>query len=123
MIRAGLRRLFLLVFGAAAITAAGSAVIAALLGASLGRSLTIGFYLVGCFLLLGGFFIGNRGPARVKSDTGASPLGMIIGGGRDLRWATLGEQNDTINNSAVYIALGLVMIAIGVLFDSRHSLF
>jgi uncharacterized membrane protein YedE/YeeE len=123
MIRAGLRRLFLLVFGAVAITAAGSTVIAALLGASLGRSLTIGFYLVGCFLLLGGFFIGNRGPARVKSDTGASPLGMIIGGGRDLRWATLGEQNDTINNSAVYIALGLVMIAIGVLFDSRHSLF
>jgi hypothetical protein len=123
MIRAGLRRLFLLVFGAAAITAAGSAVIAALLGASLGRSLTIGFYLVGCFLLLGGFFIGNRGPARVKSDTRASPLGMIVGGGRDLRWATLGEQNDTINNSAVYIALGLVMIAIGVLFDSRHSLF
>jgi len=48
---------------------------------------------------------------------------MIVGGGRDLRWATLGEQNDTINNSAVYIALGLVMIAIGVLFDSRHSLF
>lgn len=123
MIRAGLRRLFLLVFGAVAITAAGSTVIAALLGASLGRSLAIGFYLVGCFLLLGGFFIGNRGPARVKSDTGASPLGMIIGGGRDLRWATLGEQNDTINNSAVYIALGLVMIAIGVLFDSRHSLF
>jgi hypothetical protein len=123
MIRAGLRRLFLLVFGAAAITAAGSTVIAALLGASLGRSLTIGFYLVGCFLLLGGFFIGNRGPARVKSDTRASPLGMIVGGGRDLRWATLGEQNDTINNSAVYIALGLVMIAIGVLFDSRHSLF
>ena len=123
MIRAGLRRLFLLVFGAVAITAAGSTVIAALLGASLGRSLTIGFYLVGCFLLLGGFFIGNRGPARVKSDTRASPLGMIVGGGRDLRWATLGEQNDTINNSAVYIALGLVMIAIGVLFDSRHSLF
>jgi uncharacterized membrane protein YedE/YeeE len=123
MIRAGLRRLFLLVFGAAAITAAGSTVIAALLGASLGRSLTIGFYLVGCFMLLGGFFIGNRGPARVKSDTRASPLGMIVGGGRDLRWATLGEQNDTINNSAVYIALGLVMIAIGVLFDSRHSLF
>ncbi|HET7554897.1 MAG TPA: hypothetical protein VFJ75_04525 [Gaiellaceae bacterium] len=125
MILAGLRRLFLLLLGAAALTAAGSVVVAELLGASLGRSLTVGFYLVGCFLMLGGFFVGNRGPARVKSesDTRASPLGMIVGGGRNLRWATLGEQNETINNSAVFIALGLVLVAIGVLFDSRHSLF
>ena len=125
MILAGLRRLFLLIFGAAALTAVGSIVIAELVGASLGRSLTVGFYLVGCFLMLSGFFVGNRGPARVKSesDTRSSPMGMLLGGGRNLRWATLGEQNDTINNSAVYIALGLVMIAIGVLFDSRHSLF
>ncbi|HSC48731.1 MAG TPA: hypothetical protein VLD16_00600 [Gaiellaceae bacterium] len=125
MIVAGLRRLLLLILGAVALTAAGSVVVAELLGASLGRSLTVGFYLVGCFLMLGGFFVGNRGPARVKSesDTRASPLGMIVGGGRNLRWATLGEQNETINNSAVFIALGLVLVAIGILFDSRHSLF
>jgi hypothetical protein len=48
---------------------------------------------------------------------------MLIGGGRDLRWATLTEQNETINHSAVYIALGLVLVAVGILFDSRHSLF
>ena len=47
----------------------------------------------------------------------------ILGGGRDLRWATLGEQNETINNSAVFIALGLVLVAIGILIDSRHALF
>lgn len=125
MIVAGLRRLLLLILGAVALTAAGSVVVAELLGASVGRSLTVGFYLVGCFLMLGGFFVGNRGPARVKSesDTRASPLGMIVGGGRNLRWATLGEQNETINNSAVFIALGLVLVAIGILFDSRHSLF
>jgi len=125
MIRAGLRRLFLLIFGAAAFTALGSLVIAELVGASLGRSVTVGFYLVGCFLMLAGFFVGNRGPARVKSesDTRASPMGMILGGGRNLRWATLGEQNETINNSAVFIAIGLVLVAIGVLIDSRHSFF
>jgi|ERR1044072_908254 hypothetical protein len=125
MIVAGLRRLFLLIFGAAAATAVGSILIAELLGSPLGRSVTVGFYLVGCFLMLAGFFVGNRGPARVKSesDTRSSPLGMIMGGGRDLRWATLGEQNETINNSAVFIALGLVLVAIGVLIDSRHSLF
>ena len=125
MIVAGLRRLFLLIFGAVAVTAVGSIVIAELLGSPLGRAVTVGFYLVGCFLMLAGFFVGNRGPARVKSesDTRASPLGMILGGGRDLRWATLGEQNETINNSAVFIALGLVLVAIGILIDSRHSLF
>jgi general stress protein CsbA len=125
MVLAGLRRLFLLIFGATALTAVGSLLIAEIIGASLGRSLTVGFYLVGCFLMLAGFFVGNRGPARVKSesDTRASPMGMILGGGRNLRWASLGEQNDTINNSAVFIALGLVLVAIGILFDSRHSLF
>ncbi len=124
MIRAGLRRLFLLILGAAAATAVGSIVIAELLGSPLARSVTVGFYLVGCFLMLAGFFVGNRGPARVKSESDArpSPLG-IFGGGRDLRWATLGEQNETINNSAVFIALGLVLVAIGILIDSRHSLF
>jgi general stress protein CsbA len=125
MIRAGLRRLFLLVLGAVSLTALGSIVLGALVGASLGRALTVGFYLVGCFLMLAGFFVGNRGPARVKSesDTRASPMGMLLGGGRNLRWASLGEQNETINNSAVFIALGLVLVAIGILFDSRHAFF
>jgi general stress protein CsbA len=125
MILAGLRRLFLLILGAVALTAVGSVVIAELIGASLDRSITVGFYLVGCFLMLAGFFVGNRGPARVKSeaDTRASPMGMILGGGRNLRWATLGEQNETINNSAVFIGIGLVLVAIGILLDSRHSFF
>jgi phosphatidylglycerophosphate synthase len=125
MIRAGLRRLFLLIFGAVAATAVGSLLIGEVIGASLGRALTVGFYLVGCFLMLAGFFVGNRGPARVKSesDDRSSPMGMLLGGGRNLRWASLSEQNETINNSAVFIALGLVLVAIGILFDSRHAFF
>jgi hypothetical protein len=43
-------------------------------------------------------------------------------GSRRLRWATADEQNETINNSAVFIVLGLVLVFIGVLVDSRHSL-
>jgi divalent metal cation (Fe/Co/Zn/Cd) transporter len=123
MVRAGLRRLLLLILGAAGVTAAASVVIGALFGTSYGRALTIGFYLAGCFMMLAGFFIGNRGPARMKSDTRAPSggIGMLLGG-RDLRWATLSEQDETINNSAVYIVLGLVLVAIGILFDSRHSL-
>jgi hypothetical protein len=44
-------------------------------------------------------------------------------GTRRIRWATLGEQNETINNSAIFIFLGLVLVGIGVLVDSRQSLF
>jgi hypothetical protein len=40
-----------------------------------------------------------------------------------LRWATLGEQNETINNSAVFISLGLILVALGAVIDTRHSLF
>jgi hypothetical protein len=124
MVLAGLRRLFLLIFGATALTAVGSILIAEIIGASLGRSLTVGFYLAGCFLMVAGFFVGNRGPARVKSEEGSRPTPMgMFGGNRNLRWATLGEQNDTINNSAVFIGIGLVLVAIGILFDSRHAFF
>jgi hypothetical protein len=39
-----------------------------------------------------------------------------------LRWATLTEQNETINNSAVFITLGLLLVALGAIIDTRHSL-
>src|SRR5439155_14624946 len=54
---AALRRLVLLVGGAAGLTAVVSLLIGLLIGASLERSLTIGFYLVGCFLLVTAFFV------------------------------------------------------------------
>jgi hypothetical protein len=126
MILAGLRRLFLLILGAVALTAVGSVVIAELIGASLDRSITVGFYLVGCFLMLAGFFVGNRGPARVKGEDTMGPTGVLPipgAGARRLRWATLGEQNETINNSAVFISLGLILVALGAVIDTRHSLF
>jgi hypothetical protein len=124
MLLAGLRRLFLLLAGAVGVTAAGSVLVGLVVGSSLGRALTIGFYLAGCFVLVAGFFVANRGPARVKSETAASGgLFPFVGGGRRLRWATLGEQNESINLSAVFVVMGLVLVAIGALFDSRHSFF
>jgi hypothetical protein len=119
---AALRRLVVVVLALAGLTAVLSLLVGALLGASVDRSLTLGFYLVGCFLLVCGFFVGNRGPSRVKSET-AAPGGMFGLGGRQLRWATLGEQNDAINTSAVFITLGVVLVVIGALLDSRHAVF
>ena len=40
------------------------------LGASLSRALSLGFYAVGAFLLVAGFFMGNRGPVRLRGQPG-----------------------------------------------------
>lgn len=121
---AALRRFVLLILGAAALTAAVSVVFGVLAGSSLSRAISLGFYLGGCFLLLAGFFVGNRGPARVKSETAGSGGWPMFGvGTRRLRWATLNEQMETINSSAVFVTIGLVLVLLGLAVDTRHSLF
>lgn len=124
MFLAALRRLARLVLLAAVVTVAGSLMLGALFGASPLRAVTLGFYGVGCFLMVGGFFVGNRGPARVKSESLASPMSpFALFGARQLRWATLREQEETINNSAVLIGLGFILVVVGLLVDTRHPLF
>jgi hypothetical protein len=126
MLVAALRRLAFVTVLAIGVTVALSLLVGLLIGAGALRSIVLGFYLGGSFLLVAGFFVGNRGPARVKGgDDTIGPMGLPIPGSssRSLRWATLGEQNETINNSAVFISLGLVLVALGVVFDTRHSLF
>lgn len=103
---------------AAAVTALGSLIIGLLMDASLTRSLAIGFYLVGSFWLVSGFFVGNRGPVRLKSDFGAPLFGS-----RFVRWATPEERDETINMSAVYVLLGFVLILLGFVADTRYTLF
>jgi len=120
---AALRRLVVLVVLCTAVTLVGSVVLGLLAGASLDRAISLGFYGLGCFLMVSGFFIGNRGPARVKSETAGWTMLPIPGmGSRRLRWATLDEQHESINNSAVFILLGLILVLIGVVVDSHHSL-
>lgn len=98
----------------------------ALAGAAVDRAISLGFYLVGSFLLVGGFFVGNRGPVRLKKDDGTGAgipvLGLPLLGGRNVRWATKEEREEAISMSAVFVALGLVLILIGVAADSRVSL-
>jgi hypothetical protein len=120
---AALRRLVVLVVLAGTLTAACSLVLGLLLGSSVSRSLTLGYYLVGCFLLVLGFLFGNRGPARVKSEAPGHATFPFTMGGRTLRWASAGEQHESINNSAVFITLGLILVVIGLFVDPTHSLF
>ena len=123
MLLAALRRLAALVVLGSAATAIVSLPVGLLLGASPVRSLTIGFYLAGCFLMVIGFFAGNRGPARVKSESPGPALLPFTFSGRRLRWATEGEQHETINNSAIFVTLGLILVLIGLLIDPNHVLF
>jgi hypothetical protein len=122
-VRAALRRLVLLVLLLVGGTAAGSLLLGALLGASLERALVLGFYVMGCVLMLGGFFTGNRGPARVESEAAGPMSPFAPFGPRKMRWASLAELEETINYSAVVTGLGFLLVVIGALIDARHSIF
>jgi hypothetical protein len=111
-------RRFGIVLGA---LAGGTAVLALLLGLALGssvsRSLSLGWYIVGCVLLISGFFVGNRGPSRpVGEGWGVFSLQRWV------RWATPDEQRETLSLSAVLVVLGFVLIALGVLADTRYTI-
>jgi hypothetical protein len=123
MVLAALRRLAVLVAIGCVVTAVLSLPIGLLFGASALRSLTLGFYLGGCFLMVIGFFAGNRGPARVRSESPGAAVFPFTISGRRLRWATAGEQNETINNSAIFVTLGLILVVIGLLIDPNHTVF
>lgn len=120
MIGAALRRFVLLLVSTVVATALVSVLLGLAAGAGVSRSVSIGFYCVGSFLLLFGFFAGNRGPVRQKGEHG---MGFWIPlPGRMLRWASPGEQEESINLSAVFVTLGFVLILLGVVADSRYSL-
>jgi hypothetical protein len=115
------RRFVLLLAGTAFGTVVVSLLIGLLLGSSVSRSVSVGFYLVGAMLLIFGFFVGNRGPIRVKGEPGFGMLGFFRD--RQLRWATGSEQFESLSLSVVFVALGLVLIILGIVTDTRYKLY
>ena len=115
----GAARRFGLMFGAVvAVTAVVAAVLGLLIGASLDRSVSLGFYCVGSFLVIIGFFVGNRGPIRAKGED-AAMFGLFP---IRRRWAEPGEHEGTINDSALLVVLGFVLIVLGIAVDTRYDL-
>ena len=114
---AAFRRLTGLLVLAGGTTLLISLAFAQLLDESVSRAVSVGFYLVGSFLTIAGFFVGNRGPVRLKKDVGVPLLGS-----RFVRWATPEEREESINTSAIYVVLGFALIFLGVLADTRYSL-
>jgi hypothetical protein len=116
---AALRRLsglFVVAFAAAVV---GALVFGVALGADPWRSLSLAFYLTGSFLLVSGFFVGNRGPVRLKRGEQGAFLFM---GSRFVRWASPAEREENINLSALFVVLGFVLILFGVAADNRYEL-
>jgi hypothetical protein len=116
-----LRRFLLLLLVVAGGTAVVSLALGLLLGAGVSRSVSLGFYGVGSFVLIMGFFVGNRGPARVKGDGGGGLFGFARN--RTIRWASGDEQSESLNLSFVFVAVGVFLIILGVVTDTRYALF
>jgi hypothetical protein len=119
MLVSAARRFLALLAAAAGVTSTGAVLLGLLGGFALGRAISLGFYLVGCFLVVAGFFMGNRGPVRAKDDR----PGLLFIPSHRRRWATREESEAAMNDSAIFVALGFALILIGVAADSRYELF
>ena len=118
MIVAAARRFFTLLAAIAGATAVCSLLLGVLLGAPPGRSVAVGLYLAGCALLLGGFFVGNRGPFRVANEEGL--VGLRVP--RGLRVASGDEQAEAFNMTGLLVIAGIVLLALGAAVDSNARL-
>ena len=88
-----------------------------LFGSSANRSVSLGLYLAGAFLLVGGFLLGNRGPLRRAGE------GDPGSWGRAVRRASPDEMLDSINITVLLVVLGFVLLALGAVIDTRYELF
>ena len=116
MSRAAARRFAILLGSVSAGVIAISYLVGLALGSTANRSISLGFYLVGAFLALAGFFFGNRGPVRPVGDEGNWRVG------RGLRPASREEQEEAVATGALLAVLGFVLLAIGIAIDSRYQL-
>jgi MFS family permease len=117
---AGLRRFGILVALACAVTVAVSAVLALATGQPVRRSVAVGLYVVGAVCVMLGFFAGNRPPVSAEHGDTASLFGGLIVRG-SARWVTPEEQRDRRSTSALFVALGLALLAAGIAVDGRYS--
>jgi hypothetical protein len=120
MLLAGLRR----VAGISLALLGGTVAISALLGfaagAGLGRSVSVGLYVLGTLLLAGCFVFGVRGPLRGVSRTGET---APLLGSRRIRRATDDERSEATRTALLLFAFGILAILLGSLIDPMHRTF
>jgi hypothetical protein len=119
---AAARRFLTLLGATVGVVAAGSVLVGVVLGTSVWRSVSVGFYLVGSFLLVAGFFMGNRGPTRLRGEPGEEGV-WGLGRKKGVRMATADERREALANTAIFVTLGVALIVVGVVADSRYDLY
>jgi hypothetical protein len=107
-LRAAARRFALLVLSTAALSAVVSLLIGLAAGTGALRALSVGFDVSGSLAVLIGLALGVRGPVRP--------------GRGGIRFTSAREQEDALSDSALFVVLGLALLALGVLTDSRFPL-
>lgn len=121
MVRAGLRRILVILVVALPGTAAISAALGALAGKSILHSLAVGFYVVGALVLLGSLAFGVRGPTRVDRSLDVEHPFRL--GRRSRRKATPEERKEAKWASLGLFAFGLVLVLVGTVFDPARTAF
>jgi hypothetical protein len=116
MLAAAARRFLILLLGVVGATIAVSLAFGALLGASALRSISLGLYLVGSFLLVGGFLTGTQRPWRGIG-------GELLHGRGQIRRRTPEERQDALGLAVTCFAVGFIVIGLGIVADSRVALF
>ena len=113
MIRAGTRRLLILFAALAAGATVVPALIGLIVGASLARSASLGFYGVGAMCTAVGFALASRASFRMPQRHNA---GETLAGPRH---EAVRESRST---AAIMIAMGITLLVIGVAVDPRATL-
>lgn len=119
LLAAAARRFTILLAGITFATVVAATLVGLLAGSSLNRAISVGLYLVGSFLLIAGVFVGSRGPARLKHDDDAHEA---LKKGRRVRWASRDERLQSINESAIFVSIGIVLLVLGIVVDARVQL-
>ena len=117
----GAARRFAVIFGALAggTAAARAPARRCSLGSALGRvALASACTSSAPLLLISGFFVGNRGPVRVRRARGGASFSLQ----RWVRWASPDEQRESISFSALLVVLGFVLIVLGAIADTRYTI-
>ncbi len=120
MVVAAARRFLALLLGVGGVTVVISALLGAIVGTSVRRAIAVGCYFAGALLLLSGFFLGNKGVLRADTDP-AEGRNLPVLRPRRIRSATSDEQRETVSVAVLVMALGIVLIVVGVLADDQNE--
>jgi hypothetical protein len=121
----GIRRGLLILAAIAVPTALVSLLLGVASGLAVGSALATGFYAVGAMLMVVGVLSGARGPLRSASPNDPSEAASIFGmglGRRRLRKATDEERREAVSGAMLFLVLGLLLVVLGVVADSKAKL-